>query len=78
MPPRPEPIRADLAAKLEALERAVVADPSAPQACPSCTAAGLEVDDQSTRPFMLWYVLRCAACGFSHRICVPLAGHPSM
>jgi hypothetical protein len=46
--------------------------PAEPVACPVCEAAGLEVLDQSARPYAEWYALSCAACGLKATIYVPL------
>jgi hypothetical protein len=46
--------------------------PEASVACPVCEAAGLEILDQSARPYAEWYVLSCAACGLKATINVPL------
>ncbi len=48
------------------------AAPEAPVACPVCEAAGLEILDQSARPYAEWYALSCAACGLKATINVPL------
>ena len=41
-------------------------------ACPVCEAPGLEILDQSARPYAEWYALSCAACGLKATINVPL------
>jgi len=46
--------------------------PEAPVACPVCEAVGLEILDQSARPYAEWYALSCAACGLKATINVPL------
>ena len=46
--------------------------PDAPVACPVCEAVGLEILDQSARPYAEWYALSCAACGLKATINVPL------
>ena len=48
------------------------AAPDEPVACPLCEAAGLEILDQSARPYAEWYALSCAACGLKATINVPL------
>jgi hypothetical protein len=48
------------------------AAPEASVACPVCEAKGLEILDQSARPYAEWYVLSCAACGLKATINVPL------
>jgi hypothetical protein len=46
--------------------------PEAPVACPVCEAVGLEILDQSARPYAEWYALSCTACGLKATINVPL------
>ena len=46
--------------------------PDVPVACPVCEAVGLEILDQSARPYAEWYALSCAACGLKATINVPL------
>ena len=46
--------------------------PDQPVACPLCDADGLEILDQSARPYAEWYALSCAACGLKATINVPL------
>jgi hypothetical protein len=46
--------------------------PDRPVACPVCEAVGLEILDQSARPYAEWYALSCAACGLKATINVPL------
>jgi hypothetical protein len=48
------------------------AAPDQPVACPLCAAPGLEILDQSARPYAEWYALSCAACGLKATINVPL------
>jgi hypothetical protein len=48
------------------------AAPDAAVACPVCEAPGLEIIDQSARPYAEWYALSCAACGLKATINVPL------
>jgi len=48
------------------------AAPNEPVACPVCEAVGLEILDQSARPYAEWYALSCAACGLKATINVPL------
>ena len=57
-----------------ALERIAAwrAAPDEPVACPLCEATGLEILDQSVRPYAEWYALSCAACGLKATINVPL------
>jgi hypothetical protein len=49
------------------------ADPTAPVACPACGRYGLEVVDQSARPWAEWYALRCRACGLEHTLHIPMS-----
>ena len=58
----------------EALARIAAwrAAPDQPVACPLCEAAGLEILDQSARPYAEWYALSCAACGLKATTNVPL------
>jgi hypothetical protein len=60
-----------------ALDRISVwrADPGAAVACPVCEAPGLQVLDQSARPYAEWYALSCAACGLTATINVPMSPH---
>jgi hypothetical protein len=46
--------------------------PDEPVACSVCEVAGLEILDQSARPYAEWYALSCAACGLKATINVPL------
>lgn len=48
------------------------AGPQAPVACPVCEAEGLQILDQSARPYAEWYALTCAACGLNATLSVPL------
>jgi hypothetical protein len=48
------------------------ARPDEPVACPVCEVSGLEILDQSARPYAEWYALSCAACGLKATINVPL------
>jgi hypothetical protein len=50
------------------------ADPDAPCNCPVCAAVGLEIIDQSARPYSEWYVLKCAACGLDATLQIPMRG----
>ncbi len=52
--------------------RAWRAEPDQPVTCPVCEAPGLEIFDQSARPYAEWYALSCAACGLKATINVPL------
>ena len=60
-----------------ALERITAwrADPQASVACPVCEAAGLQILDQSARPYAEWYALACPACGLTATINVPMSPH---
>ena len=62
-----------------ALERITAwrADPQASVACPVCEAAGLQILDQSARPYAEWYALSCPACGLTATINVPMSPHVS-
>jgi hypothetical protein len=51
------------------------ADPQASVACPVCEAAGLQILDQSARPYAEWYALTCPACGLTATINVPMSPH---
>lgn len=44
--------------------------------CPVCSATGLAVTDQSTRPHTAWYHLACEACGLNEAIAVPEGAYP--
>lgn len=44
-----------------------------PVACPVCEEPGLEIVDQSARPYMEWYQLTCAACGLAAVVNIPMA-----
>lgn len=48
-------------------------EPDAVVICPLCAAGGLEIVDQSARPYAEWYVMRCASCGLDQVVQVPLA-----
>jgi hypothetical protein len=48
------------------------AAPGEPVACPVCEASGLEILDQSARPYAEWYALSSPACGLKATINVPL------
>jgi hypothetical protein len=50
-------------------------DPRAAVACPVCEAVGLQILDQSARPYAEWYALSCAACGLTATINVPMSPH---
>jgi hypothetical protein len=50
-------------------------DPAASVACPVCEAAGLQIIDQSARPYAEWYALSCPACGLTTTINVPMSPH---
>jgi len=58
-----------------ALERIAVwrVDAVAPVACPVCDEIGLQILDQSARPYAEWYALSCAACGLTATINVPMS-----
>ena len=60
-----------------ALERIAAwrADPQASVVCPVCEAAGLQILDQSARPYAEWYALSCPACGLTATINVPMSPH---
>lgn len=46
--------------------------PADPVACPLCEVEGLQIVDQSARPYAEWYALTCPACGLNATINVPL------
>ena len=50
-------------------------DPAASVACPVCEAAGLQIVDQSARPYAEWYALSCPACGLTATVNVPMSPH---
>ena len=50
-------------------------DPGTAVACPVCEAAGLQILDQSARPYAEWYALSCPACGLTATINVPMSPH---
>jgi hypothetical protein len=47
-------------------------DSEKPVKCPVCSAAGLTIIDQSSRPYAEWYALSCAACGLVATVHIPL------
>jgi hypothetical protein len=47
-------------------------DPNAPLNCPVCTTPGLNIIDQSARPYAEWYALSCPSCGLEHTLHIPL------
>jgi hypothetical protein len=49
------------------------AAPTQAVACPACDATGVEIIDQSARPYAEWYALRCAACGLDATLQLPMA-----
>jgi hypothetical protein len=40
--------------------------------CPVCETPGLQIVDQSARPYAEWYALTCPACGLNATINIPL------
>ncbi len=44
--------------------------------CPECSADGLRIIDQSARPHVEWYVLRCQQCGLDETVSLPM-GRPT-
>ena len=48
------------------------AAPDQPVACPVCEAAGVDIVDQSARPYAEWYALTCPACGLNATLDLPL------
>jgi phage terminase large subunit GpA-like protein len=50
-------------------------DPQLSVACPVCEAPGLQILDQSARPYAEWYALSCPACGLTATINVPMSPH---
>lgn len=47
--------------------------PDMPATCPVCATAGLQIVDQSARPYAEWYALSCSACDLRHTLHIPLA-----
>jgi hypothetical protein len=47
-------------------------DPEQSVVCPVCSAAGLAIIDQSSRPYAEWYALSCSQCGLDATVHIPL------
>jgi hypothetical protein len=47
-------------------------DSEKPVACPVCSAVGLTIIDQSSRPYAEWYALSCQQCGLDATVHIPL------
>ncbi|MCB1520147.1 MAG: hypothetical protein KDJ37_06175 [Hyphomicrobiaceae bacterium] len=50
-------------------------DSSAEINCPRCDAPGVEIIDQSARPYAEWYAFKCPACGLEDAIQIPMSAH---
>ena len=48
-------------------------DPSKTVACPVCATPGVQIIDQSARPYAEWYALACSSCGLDANVHIPLA-----
>lgn len=48
-------------------------EPGRDVACPLCGEPGLNIIDQSARPYAEWYALSCARCGLDAKLHIPLA-----
>lgn len=68
-------LRADTDALIVSV-RTWQADANIPVACPNCGAPGLSVEDQSARPHMEWFLLKCEGCGLDETVGVPLGSTP--
>jgi transcription elongation factor Elf1 len=48
-------------------------DPEADLTCPRCGQGGLQLVDQSARPYSEWYELSCETCGLEVAMHLPQA-----
>ena len=45
--------------------------------CPRCGGKGLEIKDQSVRPYREWYQLVCFSCSLNETVSIPLSSSGS-
>jgi hypothetical protein len=51
-------------------------NPGGSHGCPVCAEPGLEILDQSARPHVEWYILKCRACGLDATLNIPMLRPP--